>query len=42
MLHRFGDIIFFKNLSSDLWLEFYEVMETKVYLPGDRIVTEGL
>ena len=42
MLHRFGDIIFFKNLSSETWLEFFEVMERKVYLPGDRIVTEGL
>ena len=42
MLHRFGEIIFFKNLSPDVWLEFSEVMEQKVYLPGDRIVTEGL
>lgn len=42
MLHRFGDLIFFKNLSSDVWLEFFEVMDQKVYLPGDRIVTEGL
>lgn len=42
MLHRFGDIIFFKNLSRDVWLEFFEVMEQKVYLPGDRVLTEGL
>jgi hypothetical protein len=42
MLHRFGDIIFFKGLSNEDWIEFFEVMEIKLYLPGDRILTEGI
>lgn len=41
MEHRFHELPFLKELPKYLWLKFLQVMEKRVYLPGDVIHYEG-